>query len=128
MGFVEAVKHCLRNYVNFSGRAPRAEYWYFFLFNFILAMIVNVLDHLFFMPSNAEPGQYGPLGAILMLGLLLPGLAVSARRLHDIDKSGWWILIAFIPLIGAIILIIWYCKRATAGANRFGEPGLRSSN
>ena len=66
----------------------------------------------------------GPIGIVWSLANLLPGIAIGVRRLHDLDKSGWWVLIALIPLIGAIILIVWYCSKGTTGDNRFGADPL----
>ena len=64
--------------------------------------------------------QGGPISALVSLGLFLPGLAVAVRRLHDVDRSGWWLLLAFVPLIGIIVLIVWWCTEGTRGPNRFG--------
>ena len=112
MGFVEAIKSGFSNYVNFNGRARRSEYWYWTLFVFIVLVACNVLSSV--IPSIVM------VQGIFTLAILLPGLAVAVRRLHDIGKSGWFILLTLIPLIGAIILIIWYCKDSDEGFNRFG--------
>ena len=112
MDFVESVQSGFRNYANFDGRAPRSEYWFFHLFAFLVTC-AGIFT--------------GPVVFLIMLGLVLPTLSVNVRRLHDIDKSGWFILIAFIPLAGAIILLIWHCARGTRGDNRYGPdplPGL----
>lgn len=124
MNFVDAITSCFLKYIVFSGRASRSEYWYFFLLNLILAIITALIDHLLLMPHDADPSQAGPLGALVTLALIIPGLAVASRRLHDIDKSFWWVLLAFIPLVGIIVLIIWYCRRGTIGDNRFGPDPL----
>ncbi len=96
MDFITAVKHCLNHYFDFSGRAQRSQYWFFVLFNFLAGIIASVLD-------SALTG--GVLYMLVSLGLLIPGLAVGVRRMHDLDKSGWWMLINLIPLIGVIIWI-----------------------
>ena len=109
-GIIAIVKSViLKNYVNFEGRATRAEFWWFVLFNFVIGLILGVL---------------GKVGAILSgiwgLGILLPQLGLGARRLHDINKSGWYLLLAFIPLVGAIILIIWLAKEGDPTENQYG--------
>ncbi len=109
----------LKKYTVFNGRARRSEYWYFFLFNLIISVVLAVLDHLMGM-AHAAFGM-GMLGTLYSLAVLLPGLAVSVRRLHDTDRSGWWLLIAFIPLIGAIVLLIFMVMDGSAGDNRFGS-------
>lgn len=114
MGFTEAVTTVLSKYAVFTGRAVRPEYWWFFLANVILSIILTFVD-------RAILG-FPLLGPIASLGLLLPGIGVSVRRLHDIDKSGWWLLIGLIPIVGAIILIVWLVQTGTAGPNRFGPP------
>src|SRR5688572_10460224 len=91
----------LKNYVGFEGRARRKEYWMYTLFNIIALVVAMVLDSVLGLTGEAG---IGPLYGLYALATFLPGLAVSVRRLHDVDKSGWWILIAFIPLIGAIVL------------------------
>lgn len=109
----------LKNYVGFSGRARRKEYWMFTLFNLIAAIIAMVLDHVLHLAS-ATTG-YGPIYGLYVLAVLLPSLAVGIRRLHDTDRSGWWLLLGFIPLIGAIILIVWMATDGTPGDNKFGS-------
>jgi uncharacterized membrane protein YhaH (DUF805 family) len=101
MDFMTAVRTTLSKYVDFSGRARRSEYWYFVLFNVLVSIVALVID--------MAIGQQ-IVGFIASLALFLPGLAVSIRRLHDIDRSGWWILISLVPIIGFILLIVWYCS------------------
>ena len=105
----------LKKYVVFEGRARRKEYWMFTLFNFIIMMILQ---------SLAKLGSIGIVFFILyvvyLLAVLLPSLGVAVRRLHDTDRSGWWLLIAFIPIVGAIVLIVFCCMDGTPGDNRFG--------
>jgi uncharacterized membrane protein YhaH (DUF805 family) len=132
MDFKTSVRTCLSNYATFSGRAARSEFWWFVLFNVLLSIIANVLDRTLFgvhdMHMAAADGgmsfNYQPslVGSVVSLALLLPNLAVAARRLHDIDKSGWWMLIGIIPIIGWVLLIYWYVQEGTKGPNRFGAP------
>ena len=119
MTFGQAVSSAFRNYVNFEGRAARSEYWYWVLF-------IVIVEVAFLIVISILP-LLGLLYLVFALGVLLPSIAVTVRRLHDIDKSGWWILISFIPLIGAIILIIWECTKGTLGPNRFGADPLGGS-
>ena len=118
MDFVAAIKHGFRNYVTFSGRAARSEFWYWTLFAVLLSIAAGILDRAFFASSDVSP-----LNMIAGLVTLLPGLAVSVRRLHDIDRSGWWVWIA-LTIIGIFVLIYWDCKKGTAGPNRFGPDPL----
>lgn len=104
--------HALKNYVGFSGRARRKEYWMFTLFNFIVTLVLAIVDYL--------AGMDQVLTSLYSLAIFLPSLAVGARRLHDIGKSGWWQLISLIPFIGAIILLIFFVKDSEPGDNRFG--------
>ena len=115
LGFVDAVKICLtEKYCDFNGRARRSEYWWFCLCNFVLSYVVNIIGGLI------SPTVGMVLTCIVTLGLLLPGLGVCVRRLHDIGKSGWLVLLALIPLVGAIILIVWFCKDSDRGPNAYG--------
>jgi uncharacterized membrane protein YhaH (DUF805 family) len=124
----------LKRYAQFSGRSRRKEYWMFFLFIILCSIILGFLDGMLGLGGGLTHYSYGGGGAygaganahggilsdIFSLAILIPGLAVSVRRLHDIDKSGWWILIGLIPLVGWIIVIVWYCTDGTRGPNRFG--------
>lgn len=103
----------LRNYITFSGRASRKEYWYFFLFNSIVAFCIGFIGGFL--------GMGDTLGNLYSLAVFLPGLAVCIRRLHDINKSGWWFLIVLIPIAGAILLIIDLCHKGTTGPNQYGS-------
>jgi uncharacterized membrane protein YhaH (DUF805 family) len=119
MNFPTAVSTCLAKYVTFTGRARRSEFWYYELFAFLAAIAAMIADQIVDPPV---PGtmSYGLVYALVMLGLLLPSLAVAVRRLHDTDRSGFWLFIAFVPFVGAILLIVWYCTKGTTGDNRFG--------
>lgn len=120
MSFVEAIQTCFAKYATANGRALRSEFWYFILFLLLAGSVVSVLDVLVF---GARDGA-GPLALLFTLVTLLPNVAVSIRRLHDIDKSGWLLLLVLIPLVGAVLLIVWCCRRGDDGPNRFGPPQL----
>jgi len=109
MSFFEAVAVCFRKYADFSGRARRREYWYFLLFNSIVAGVLNILL-----------GDENVVAAAYSLITLLPGIAVCWRRLHDIGKSGAWWFLAFVPLVGWIFMLVWYCRDSEPGFNAYG--------
>ena len=119
MGFTEAISAGFRNYVNFSGRATRSEFWYWVLFAVLASIAAGLIDIALFGLEGSSA-----IESLVGLALFLPGLAVSVRRLHDLDRSGWWVLLGLIPLVGVIILIIWNCQRGTIGPNRFGPDLL----
>ncbi|MGW7452197.1 DUF805 domain-containing protein [Streptomyces sp. NPDC054787] len=102
----------LKKYADFSGRARRQEYWMFFLFNLAALIIVAILDNVI--------GTYPVLYLIYAVAVFLPGLAVGVRRLHDTGKSGWWMLISFVPLIGGIWLIVLMASEGHAQPNQYG--------
>jgi uncharacterized membrane protein YhaH (DUF805 family) len=114
----------LRKYATFSGRAPRAEYWWYLLFNVLLILAMTLLDVLIIGIETVNYYGTGPLSAITSLALIIPSLAVTVRRLHDRDKSGWWIFIGLVPLFGFIYLFVQYVSRGTDGPNRFGQDPL----
>ncbi len=122
--FIGAVKSCLSKYGDFSGRAPRAELWWWVLFVLLLDIGASLIGVA--LDSGAEGGHVYVmvLRGLASLAVLLPGLAVAVRRLHDIDKSGWWLLIGIIPFFGALVLLIFYCLPGMRGANRFGPDPL----
>ena len=108
MSFQDAVRTCLQQrYADFNGRSRRSEFWFFVLFSAIVRAIANVIDAIVHT-GNANTG--GVVSFLVFLALLVPSLAVSARRLHDTGRSGWWLLIALIPLVGIIILIVWWAQ------------------
>jgi uncharacterized membrane protein YhaH (DUF805 family) len=114
MSFTEAIRSVLNQYAGFTGRARRSEYWYWTLFYIILSIIASMLDRAVF---NTTYGSW--FSAIVGLGLLIPSLAVAVRRLHDTSRSGWWILLGLIPVVGAIILIVFYVQDSH-GDNQYG--------
>ena len=120
MNFGQAISSGFSNYVNFSGRAPRSGFWYWILFWYIAFIIAVIVD---FYAFSSLRGQMGPISSLTSLALFLPSLAVSARRLHDIDRTAWWLLL-ILTLIGSIVLLVWYCMRGTPGPNRFGPDPL----
>jgi len=111
--------HVLKNYANFNGRARRKEYWMFFLFNLIFAVCAAVIDNLLGL-SSKDMGGYGPIYGLYALATLLPGLAVAVRRLHDVGKSGWFLLVGLIPLIGGIWLLVLMATDSQPGSNEYG--------
>jgi uncharacterized membrane protein YhaH (DUF805 family) len=116
MSFAESIRSCLSQYVGFSGRARRSEYWWFALFNLLVSVVAGILDALF--GTDFGRGS-GVIGVIASLALVLPTLAVAVRRLHDTSRTGWWILIGLIPIIGWIILIVFYVQDSHAD-NQYG--------
>lgn len=114
--FAGSVKAVFSKYATFTGRARRPEFWWFALFSFLSNMAVSFVDFVLF----GSAGEYSLFGTLYSLALFIPSLAVGARRLHDIGKSGWWQLIWLIPLIGWIILIIWFAKKSDDGPNDYG--------
>jgi uncharacterized membrane protein YhaH (DUF805 family) len=108
-----------KKYAVFSGRARRREYWYFVLFNIIVSIVLGVIDGVT-GSLNAQTGL-GLLSGIYSLVILIPSIAVSVRRLHDTDRSGWWLLIVLVPLVGAIILLVFAVQDSKPGTNQFGE-------
>jgi uncharacterized membrane protein YhaH (DUF805 family) len=116
MTFGDAIRTGFAKYFNFAERAVPSEFWYWVLFTILVSIVTAVVDAMWF------PDFYpiSPLTDLFGLATLLPGLAVSVRRLHDTNRSGWWILLWFIPLIGIIVLIVWWVQQGTPGPNRFG--------
>jgi uncharacterized membrane protein YhaH (DUF805 family) len=108
----------MKQYADFKGRARRKEYWMFTLFNVIFVIVAMILDSV--AGTNFEPLPYGWFYLLYVLAVLIPGLAVGVRRLHDIGKSGWMLLVALIPLVGGIWLLILACTDSTPGPNEYG--------
>ena len=112
----------LKKYAVFSGRARRKEYWFFVLFNAIFAIAAMILDNI--LGLAIEDAGYGPFYILYALATIVPGVAVSVRRLHDIGKSGWYILLAIIPCVGAIILLIFDLTPGDPGDNEYGPDPI----
>ena len=130
MTFMESVQTCIKeNYCNFEGRAPRSEYWWFTLFLALLEIVTSVLDGFLGTYTVTSSGKMiGFINLIFLLAILLPSIAVAVRRLHDTDRSGWFYLLVFIPLIGSIILLVFFVQQGTNGRNRFGDDPLRPAS
>ena len=112
------VRTVFSKYAVFQGRAQRAEYWYFVLFYVVAYTILGFLDGS--LAREGEELQWGLLTGVFALATLVPSLAVSVRRLHDTNRSGWWMLLVFLPLIGQLVLLVFMVLDGTPGANRFG--------
>lgn len=138
MSFMESIKTCLGKYATFSGRAQRSEFWWFMLFLIIVQVVLGRIDAMIFPPvevvnmtSNMQEGysfafsyRPQPITAIFILAMLLPNIAVGVRRLHDTGRSGWWWLISLIPLIGLIVLIVFFASKGNDGDNSYGPDPL----
>ena len=109
----------LKRYADFSGRSRRKEYWMFVLGVFIAAIVLSIVEGILGM-SGMVGGVYGPLTTIFLLAVIIPSIAVQVRRFHDQDKSGWMVLLAFIPILGGLAVLIFMCLEGTRGTNRFG--------
>ncbi|WP_151813861.1 DUF805 domain-containing protein [Acinetobacter ursingii] len=116
-GFFDWAMKCLKNYVNFSGRARRKEYWYFYLFQILLGFVIGLILAIIGTSESAMDVVSG----LLSLAFFLPSLAVGVRRLHDVNRSGWWWLIAF-TIIGLIPLLIWTVTETKPERNQWGDP------
>lgn len=125
MDFQTSIKTCLSKYATFSGRAQRSEFWWFVLFILATNAVLNVLDRMFFgIAADGQPVSV--LGALFSLGIFIPNIAVGVRRLHDLDKSGWWYLLVLIPIIGFLVLLYFFVQKGSDGPNRFGADPLAS--
>lgn len=107
----------LRKYAHFEGRARRSEYWYFTLFNVLIAIGLGLIDGVL---------DIAVLSTLYSLAVLIPSLAVAVRRLHDTGRSGWWLLIGLVPLIGAIVLLVFMVGDSESGANQYGPSPKES--
>ncbi|MBM0225596.1 MULTISPECIES: DUF805 domain-containing protein [Micromonospora] len=119
MSFTAAIRSVLTQYVGFTGRARRSEYWWFALFTVLVGLAAAILDSVLGTTLGSD-GSTGVIGIIVNLALLLPTLAVAMRRLHDTDRSGWWLLIGLVPIVGAVVLLVFFVLDSTPGTNRFG--------
>lgn len=123
---VAAARSVLSKYATFSGRTSRAEFWWYILAAVIATIIANLIDGLIFGPliyGHVPSGEQGqPISFLLSLAILLPSIAVAARRLHDTGRSGWWLLLGFIPVIGMLVLLYFYVQPGNEGPNQYGAP------
>ncbi|MDP3739443.1 MAG: DUF805 domain-containing protein [Hyphomonadaceae bacterium] len=119
VSFGEALPLFFKNFANFQGRSSRGAYWWLFLINFLIAFGLGLVDGLVFTDFVMNAG-IGVLGGLWSLAVLIPGISLGFRRLHDVDKSAWWLLIGLIPIVGAIVLIIFAIQEGTPGTNKFG--------
>ena len=118
MNFQTSIKTCFNKYADFSGRALRSEFWWFVVFS-LLGGIITVIIDVMILGYSIE--SYGPVNIIFSVVLILPGIAVTARRLHDINKSGWWQLIE-LTIIGILLIIIWNATEGEKKKNKYGPP------
>jgi len=126
MSFTAAIRSVLTQYIGFTGRARRSEYWWWVLFTVLVGFAAAILDGVL-GTTLGDNSATGVIGVIVNLALLLPTLAVAVRRLHDTDRSGWWLLIGLVPIVGAIVLLVFFVLDSTPGTNRFGaNPKERS--
>ena len=121
MNFQSAVTTCLQKYADFSGRAARPEYWWFFLFIVIVSIVLTIIDLRILGTANLLWG-FGLLNGVFTLAILLPAIGVGVRRLHDLDKPGWWLLLSLIPIVGPLVLIYWFVQRGSGVPNQYGPP------
>lgn len=126
--FLEALT---KKYATFEGRARRSEYWYFVLFYVLAVIVLSIVDIV--VGTYHEESGFGLFSGLFMLATIVPSLAVTARRLHDTDRSGWWQLLYLIPLLGALVMVLFMVLDSQPGANRFGPnpkgvlgPGMPS--
>src|ERR1700675_2863896 len=108
----------LKKYAEFAGRARRREYWFFVLFNLIISAVLSIID--MFVGTYSASAGIGVLAGIYTLAVLLPGIGVSIPRLHDTGRSGWWLLIVLVPLVGAIVLLVFMLLDSQPGTNAYG--------
>ena len=124
MSFAAAIQSFFKNYANFKGRARRSEFWYSLLFVGVVGVVLGLVmpGTPTMLPDGTIIAGVGLLASLWQLAVLVPGLAVAWRRLHDVDKGGPYYFMALIPIVGAILLLVQFAKEGTPGANRFGEP------
>ncbi|HEX7885765.1 MAG TPA: DUF805 domain-containing protein [Phenylobacterium sp.] len=113
----------LKRYADFQGRSGRAEYWMFALLVFLVALGFGLSNAILgAIGGSALRLLIGGLYALFILAIIIPSIAVGIRRLHDTDRSAWWLLISLIPVLGSVALVVFYCLPGTPGTNRFGPP------
>src|SRR5262245_23969031 len=124
MSFGEAVNSVLSKYATFAGRASRAEFWRWVVVFVLLTLVTRMIDGAVFLSSARaglfERGAMQPLTYITILALFLPNMALAVRRLHDTGRSGWWLLLMLVPLLGPLVLLYWYVQPSDEGQNQYG--------
>ena len=126
MEFNEAYKTCLiKKYATFSGRAPRSEYWYFVLFLLLASILTTIMDAMLFPSVDIVEDLWTPINAIFSLLTVIPSISAAARRLHDVDRSGWWQLLYF-TIIGSLLVLYWLIKKSDSGNNKHGTNPLQT--
>ncbi|MDR6951769.1 uncharacterized membrane protein YhaH (DUF805 family) [Ancylobacter sp. 3268] len=127
MGFTQAISSVLGKYATFEGRAPRSEYWWWALFTILLNWVLGLADLALFgafsFIATGDVHMFTPLTTLVGVLLILPSIAVGARRFHDMDRTGWWLLIGLTG-IGAVVIFFWFMFKGTEGPNRFGPDPL----
>ena len=123
MSFVQSIKSGFSKYFNVSSRSSRSEYWSFTIFVLLCSMIAATVDASF-LGVDPNASNYGPIQAIFAILTFIPSFTVSVRRLHDVNRSGWWLLIV-LTIIGILVLLYWLAKKGTDGSNNFGENPLQ---
>ena len=124
MTFSQSIKSVFSKYADFSGRATRSEYWYFYLFNFLVVMVYYIALFAMLGSGSRDSSAVGYLSVMIIIYALvmtIPSLAVSVRRLHDTGHSGWWIFLNLIPVIGSIVLFIWFITDSDPDTNEYGD-------
>lgn len=117
LDFISSIRTCFSKYVTFKGRASRSEFWFFILFAVLSDMAAEMI-------GDVSGGTTAYLPLVVELALLPPSVAASVRRLHDQGKPGLWYFVGLIPVLGTILLLLWFCKRGTTGTNQFGDDPL----
>ena len=124
MTFSQSIKSVFSKYADFSGRATRSEYWYFYLFNFLVFMVYYIALFAMLVSGSRDSSAAGYLSVMIIIYALvmtIPSLAVTVRRLHDTGHSGWWIFLNLIPVIGSIVLFIWFITDSDPDTNEYGD-------
>lgn len=112
----------LKKYADFTGRARRKEYWMFTLLVIAASVVIGMVEGI--LGLSGTLAMYGPLSLLFMLAILIPSIAVGVRRLHDTNRSGWWMLIGLIPIVGSIVLLVFFVLEGTRGPNAYGPDPL----
>lgn len=120
MNFGTAIQSFFANYANFKGRARRSEYWFAYLFTVLVSIVANIITPT--TVNESGMAQYGVAPLVWALAIIVPGLAVATRRLHDTGRSGATLFLALIPFVGAAILLVYLVQDSAAGPNQYGDP------